>query len=236
MSYVLVTLMLGLLVLIHELGHLAAAGWAGIPVERFSAGFGPRVIGFHKGGTDYRLSLIPLGGYVMLRLEDEAGWSSLPLFKRLVFCLGGPAANLCAALVGIVLWKTTSHDMSLSSVLVEPVLALLSMIQQIVSGIPVLFQHPDKLSGIVGIVAAGGRSAGADLGRLTDFSILLSVNLAVFNLLPIPPLDGGRIFLSLLEKIHGPMRRLEMPLSVAGWLMVASLMLYATVLDIRHLV
>jgi regulator of sigma E protease len=58
-------------ILIHELGHFVFAKWAGVRVEVFSIGFGPRLVGWKRGDTDYRIALLPLGGYVkMLGQED----------------------------------------------------------------------------------------------------------------------------------------------------------------------
>ena len=54
----------------HELGHLWAAIVTGVRVEVFSLGFGQRLLGFHLGTTDFRLSAIPLGGYVRMHGED----------------------------------------------------------------------------------------------------------------------------------------------------------------------
>ena len=61
----------GVLVFLHELGHFLVAKWAGVRVEVFSLGFGPRLFGFHGPQTDYRVSLVPLGGYVKM-LGEEA--------------------------------------------------------------------------------------------------------------------------------------------------------------------
>ncbi|HEU5310688.1 MAG TPA: site-2 protease family protein, partial [Candidatus Eisenbacteria bacterium] len=59
-------LILGVLVLVHELGHFLVAKWLGVRVLQFSIGMGPRVVGFRRGGTDYRISALPLGGYVRM--------------------------------------------------------------------------------------------------------------------------------------------------------------------------
>lgn len=69
-----VALGIGLVIFVHELGHFLVAKKVGIRVETFSLGFGPRLLGFVRGGTDYRLSAIPLGGYVKMAGEnpDEA--------------------------------------------------------------------------------------------------------------------------------------------------------------------
>ncbi|HEY8998361.1 MAG TPA: site-2 protease family protein, partial [Edaphobacter sp.] len=59
-------IVLGIMVLVHEFGHFAVAKLCGIRVEVFSIGFGKRLFGFRRGETDYRLSLLPLGGYVKM--------------------------------------------------------------------------------------------------------------------------------------------------------------------------
>jgi regulator of sigma E protease len=59
-------LLLGVLVLVHELGHFLVAKWLGVRVISFSIGMGPRLFGFTKGGTDYRISALPLGGFVRM--------------------------------------------------------------------------------------------------------------------------------------------------------------------------
>ncbi len=65
-------ILLGVLIFVHELGHFWAAKAVGVGVERFSIGLGPRIWGFERGGTEYVLSAIPLGGYVKMQgMEDE---------------------------------------------------------------------------------------------------------------------------------------------------------------------
>src|SRR5437870_3759005 len=62
--------MLGVLVFVHEFGHYAVAKLFGVRVEVFSLGFGKRLWGFRRGDTDYRVSLLPLGGYVKMTGEN----------------------------------------------------------------------------------------------------------------------------------------------------------------------
>ena len=74
MTFVLIStvsmlVMLGVLVLVHEFGHFAVAKLCGVRVETFSIGFGKRLFGFRRGDTDYRVSLLPLGGYVKMAGE-----------------------------------------------------------------------------------------------------------------------------------------------------------------------
>ena len=62
---------LNVVVFIHELGHFMAARWAGVKVERFALGMGPRLFGFVKGETDYCICALPLGGYVKMLGQDD---------------------------------------------------------------------------------------------------------------------------------------------------------------------
>jgi regulator of sigma E protease len=98
---------LGSVVLFHEFGHYLVAKWLGITVEIFSVGFGPRIVGFRRGGTDYRLSCIPLGGYVKLKGEtleettsaDPGDLLSRPRWQRFLVFVMGAVFNLATALV-----------------------------------------------------------------------------------------------------------------------------------------
>lgn len=115
-------LILGVLVFVHELGHFLAAKWLGVRVLSFSIGMGPRVLGFRRGGTDYRISLLPLGGYVRMagdttEGEDRTGspdeFLEKPWWARAIISVAGPAANLVLALVvyiGLYLVGITSTD------------------------------------------------------------------------------------------------------------------------------
>ena len=74
MNYLAVFILINFLILVHELGHLFAAKLANIPIERFSIGFGPRLLTFKRGETEYCLSALPfIGAYVaMAGMEEEA--------------------------------------------------------------------------------------------------------------------------------------------------------------------
>lgn len=69
-----VVLFFGGSIFVHELGHFLAAKWRGLHIERFSIGFGPKIVSWNRGGVDYRISWLPLGGYVALpQLADMRG-------------------------------------------------------------------------------------------------------------------------------------------------------------------
>ncbi len=91
---------LGVIIFIHELGHHLVAKGFGMRVMTFSLGFGRRLWGFERGGTDYRLSLFPLGGYVKLSGEhpdehtgEPGDFLSHPRWQRVLVYLAGPAMN-----------------------------------------------------------------------------------------------------------------------------------------------
>lgn len=127
---VVVIIALGLMVFIHELGHFMAAKWMGVRVLTFSFGFGKRLFGVKRGeftwgplqeaeseGTDYRLSLLPLGGYVKMAGEDpsqtvsalegpagatrgdEGDFARHPRWQRFIIVVMGPVMNILLAIV-----------------------------------------------------------------------------------------------------------------------------------------
>ena len=98
--------LLGLMVLVHEWWHFIIARLVGVRVEIFSIGFGPRLTGIKRGATDYRISAVPLGGYVKMAgdqpgEEDRTGapdeFFSKPRWQRTLIVLGGPTVNLLTA-------------------------------------------------------------------------------------------------------------------------------------------
>ncbi len=235
MSYLFVFCAISILILLHEAGHFIAAKWVGVPIARFSIGLGRRLWGFSHNSTEYQLSLIPCGGYVLPAIADEEAFFLLPLTKRVLFALGGPAANILGSVLCLSLINISQYGISLDAALIHPLGETWQLAGQICAAVPVLFSSPDQLSGIVGIVAMGGKHVGMSMSHLLQFCAVLNVNLAIFNLLPIPPLDGGKIVMGVIERVCAPLRRLEPPLTIAGWVALIGLMLYATGLDISRI-
>jgi len=97
---------LAALIFVHELGHFLAARKVGVVVEKFALGFGPKIVGFTKGGTEYLIAAIPLGGYVKMKGEevgegeaDEQGsFSAAPVEHRLAIAFAGPLFNILFAI------------------------------------------------------------------------------------------------------------------------------------------
>jgi regulator of sigma E protease len=94
--------LIGIMILVHELGHFWAARFFKVKVEVFSFGFGPRLFGFQRGDTDYRLSLLLFGGYVKFAgdqpgeagANDPDGLLSKPRWQRLIILAAGPLMNV----------------------------------------------------------------------------------------------------------------------------------------------
>ncbi len=107
LAVLLLLLVTNVLILVHELGHLFAAKWAGMPVTSFSIGFGPALLGFRIGETRYQLALIPLGGFVRImgmqgtdeeRKQWPNGFAFQKVHRRMIVIVAGVAANAALAL------------------------------------------------------------------------------------------------------------------------------------------
>ena len=100
---------LGVLIFVHELGHFLVARFFGVGIEKFSLGFGPRIVGKTVGITDYRISAIPLGGYVKMVGEEpdaDIDPTDIPIsfthknvFKRIMIVAAGPLSNFLLAVI-----------------------------------------------------------------------------------------------------------------------------------------
>lgn len=351
-SIIAAILVLGFLILFHELGHFVVAKRAGVGVLKFSIGFGPKLFGFRVGRTDYVISAIPLGGYVKMVGEDPGeevdpqdetiAFQHQPLWKRMAIVAAGPGANIVfaflaftlvfaifgartpsdAAKVGAVIenmpaaaagLKTGDVISAVNGVSVEkwdklseairasagsPVTLLVQRqgttleiqvapeakpdknmfgetlgtayvigiergldqekvsplraigmgarqtawwVQTLLLSVAKMFQGriPAKdIGGPILIVQAAGQQARLGLEYLLHFMAVISINLGVLNLLPIPILDGGHFLFFLFEAI------LRRPLDIrhreiaqqVGLVLLVSLMAFAFYNDIARVV
>jgi regulator of sigma E protease len=296
----------GVLVVVHELGHFTVAKLSGIRVLEFAVGMGPRLVGLKQGETDYSLRLFPIGGYVrMAGMEpgaapDPRNFNARPMSARLATVLAGPFVNLLFALVvfavvmgvhgtatpnpkpvvgqvvagypaaragirpGDVILAIDRHPIRSWNAIVgalagkagqavevefrtptgavrtvtlrprpdpsegnRPVMGVvqevlyqrLSPLGAVESGLGQTFQltslivgsltnavargHAPPLQGVVGIAGMAGQAARAGWADLMAFTAVLSVNLAIFNLIPFPPLDGARLVFLGMEAVRG---------------------------------
>jgi regulator of sigma E protease len=351
-TFVATVIVLGVLISVHEFGHFLLAKLLGVRVEAFSLGFPPRLVHKQIGDTDYRLSVIPLGGYVKLLGEnpnDEVpeelqphSFMHHPLWHRFLIVLAGPTFNLLFAVIAfwavftfagipylttelgkvmddspaaqaglqkgdLVLsvnnqkvrrWqdlaesitksgekpvilnvkrgekvfsltltpqlmevpadmfgnKTKSFKIGVNAadrVEVERVGPAQAFIEgaeatwdysvQIVVGFYKLFAREVPLKALGGpilIAQAAGKTAEQGVAPLVQFMAILSVNLFLLNLLPIPVLDGGHLFFFTLEALRGKpvdVKHREMAQGV-GLMLILALMILVFYQDILRLV
>ena len=232
MNYLIVFVLINFLILIHELGHFIAAKLSNIPIERFSIGFGPKLWSFQKGQTEYRLSALPIAGYVLPKIQNEDDFFQIAPSRRIVFALGGPLANVILSIICLGFLNVLTTGFSFYAILLYPFVQIIKITSQLLYALPGLFSNPSQLAGVIGIVAIGGQFVAGDFLRILNLAVMLNINLAILNLLPILPLDGGKIVFCLLERIHRSLLKLRLPLTVTGWVLLLGLISYVTVIDV----
>jgi regulator of sigma E protease len=136
LPWILALLAFGLLVLVHELGHFLVCRAFGVRVEAFSIGFGPKLWGWTSGGTEFKISALPLGGFVKLagELQEEDGkqyapdeFMGKPWWVRSLVLLAGPAMNFLVPVLALALLYAT---------LGKPVLNGPALVRQVMAGKP----------------------------------------------------------------------------------------------------
>lgn len=341
-------LVLSFLVFFHELGHFLAARFFGVKVQVFSIGFGKQIYAKQWKGTLWQFALIPLGGYVKMKGQDDTkpglveegsdSYNNKTPWQRIVILFAGPFANFLLAAIlyfiialaganslspeigkiqenspamkagikegdvifkindteiktweeigktivssqgalkffikrdGKIIAKTIHPHISdaqnifrenikkrmigispapkLVTIYHNPISAIKFAWDKTIESSKMIFQGVQKLiQGIVPSSEIGGViSIGKVISDASESSIialfaitaLISVNLGVLNLLPIPALDGGHIMFNLYEIItkRKPSEKVFMYLTISGWVILASLMLLGIYNDINRL-
>lgn len=347
MTIIFFVLVFGLIVLAHEFGHFLLAKVNGIHVVEFAIGMGPKLVGFHKGDTDYVVRLLPIGGACMFEGEDglnqengeisEGAFNAAPVWARISSVLAGPLFNfLLAFLLALILVGFSGSDRPVIKEVLEDYPAAQAGIQpgdvirrmngeriylgreiyintylngeapmtieyeregQIytttvqpkyfpeedryligfgkygeyvdcknlsifkysyyevryslkatIKSLGMLLQgkaDKDDVAGPIGIAQVIGEvtEEAAPYGafvvflNIANIALLLSVNLGVLNLLPLPALDGGRLVFLLLEAVRGkpiPPEK-EGMIHFAGFVALMMLMVFVMYNDIVRL-
>lgn len=338
MKTVLITLLVfGLIIMIHELGHFIAAKLFKVRVNEFSLGMGPSLICRRFGETDYRLRLLPIGGFVAMEGEDEhsddvGAFCSRPAWQRFIILAAGAGMNLLLglAIIGLLVSRqelvgTTTvaqfypdavssewlqpndtilavngsrvngyHDLVFQmmrdqdgvmdftvkrgeeTLMLEGVRFEMTELSQGVRSIVLDFNFYgvektffnsleytfdwtvsvvkqvwysfgdivrgryglNQLSGPVGTSAAIGEAAAQGTSSLIMLLAFITINVGVFNLLPVPALDGGRLIFVLLELITGRAvpQKYESMIHAAGFLLLMVLVISVTFNDVIKLI
>jgi regulator of sigma E protease len=171
---------LGLVVVLHELGHFAAARAMGVEVEAFSIGWGPKIASFKRGGTEWRFSALPLGGYCKMKGEEsfqkaleskadeiprESGtfYGAAP-WRRIIIALSGPIANVIFAVIVFMVVSTIAYTTPTYS-------NRIVLLSEYDIGSPKLASYPADRAGL----KTGDRILEADGKEIKDFSDLLQM-------------------------------------------------------------
>lgn len=229
--------LLGFLVLIHESGHFFVAKLCKVKVNEFAIGFGPTIWSRQGKNTKYALRLIPLGGFVSMEGEDrrstkEGSFSEASILKRIAIVLAGGIVNIIFAI--LIFWCLSAYYVGFQNAFYNVGFFIKNMyegIVQIFTGKVTI----DQMMGPVGISNVVSQTSG-----VADFIYILSVislSLGVTNLLPFPPLDGGKVVLLIIEGIRRKpfSEKFEVALQSAGFLILITLSIFVTYNDILKL-
>lgn len=349
MSFLVSLIVISALIFFHELGHYFAARAMGVYVEVFSIGFGRKVASFKRWGTEWKLALIPLGGYVKMKGQDDSdptkksydsdSYNVKTPSQKIFILLAGPLANFVLAFVlyfvialggpnilspvigtvvkdspafiagletndtirsingtAIATWKEMAevietsegslnmeieragyiHFITLSPKITQSTNMFNEVIEKKMIGIAasgvshklelsvgetlsyaaeqtafastliftglkklIVGEVPaNELGGIISIVKLTSDATDAGWMSVLFFAALISVNLGVLNLLPIPALDGGHIMFNLYELIfrREVNEEIMVKLTIAGWMILFSLMGLGLYNDINRLI
>lgn len=232
-----IVFLLGFLILIHELGHFLVAKMFNVKIKQFAIGFGPTIWKKQGKETSYELKAIPLGGFVNMLgeeepVEDDRAYNKLSILNRMCILVAGGTVNIIFGLLVCAIIATSMLGLKNGLTFTGQFWGAT------VNGIVQLFTGnvgADQLVGIVGIsdmvVATNG---------LQEFAYMLaviSVSLGVTNLLPFPPLDGGKVFLLIIEAIRRkPLKQnIEVGIQMAGFFLLIGISIFVTYNDILRL-
>ncbi len=247
------------LITIHEAGHCLIAKLLGVRVNEFSVGMGPLLSQKEKNGTKYSFRLIPIGGYCALEGEfgedmtdeeiknfvdtDPTAFVNQPFWKQFLILLAGSAVNfIFGFLLIIVVYSIVAFgQVSFARILSVSWNDCFSLIRDIITFLGGLFNGSssvDDVSGIVGIVAIVADTASYGVLNVIYLVAILSVNLSIMNMLPIPGLDGGRIFVSIVKVLSGGRlsQKAENIINGIGMALLLLLIIFISVKDILKLV
>lgn len=211
MQAAIVILALGLIVIAHELGHFLTGLIFGVRAKSLGIGFGPTLLSRRFKGVDYRLNLLPLGGYV----DFEKRMEQVSPKQRLAVALGGVVANLILAVIlsvvfvlvfrtpltligDIVIWK-----LNLANTVVFTWQSFVSTMSLVWSGVAAMFapQGLAQMVGPIGIVSVGADLMKTNMLAIIPVAMIINANVFFINLLPFPGLDGARAVFSLIGLI-----------------------------------
>lgn len=222
---------------IHEGGHFLVAKICKVGVIEFAIGFGPKLYSKEIKNTKYTLRAIPLGGYVELLGMDKQSdainsYSNASFLKKILIILAGSFINIVFGLLVYFVLVTIYNDIPIAFEAIKQF--IFAIFQSLVQLFSTNFSM-EQLMGPVGISEMIVTTNG-----FTEYFYILaliSVSLGITNLLPIPPLDGGKLLFLLIEKIRRKALSVEAQLKIEAFCFLAliTLSIYVTINDITNI-
>jgi regulator of sigma E protease len=242
--------MFALLILVHELGHLISAKAVGVNVEEFALGMGPRLASFERGGTLYSVRPFPIGGFCRMEGEDEesespGAFNNRPIPARALVLFAGSLMNviLCILMLSILIFVYSDHHSVLTFFQsfghgFKATIELTKMMYEVLIQLFTGHASMNELTGPVGIVKAVSDSAKLGIAYVVQLAALISLNLGIVNLLPLPALDGGRIVFLIIRIFTGKRisDSLEGKIHLVGIVLLFGLMIYITFIDVGRFI
>lgn len=229
-----IAFLLGFLIFIHELGHFLVAKLFKVKIKQFAIGFGPTIWKKQGKETSYELKLIPMGGFVNMLgeeepVEDERAYNKKSIPQKIAILLAGGTVNIIFGLLVCIIIASSILGLK------NGIRFTGEFLGATFQGIGELFTGRIKADQLVGVV--GISDMVVETNDLRDFIYLMaviSVSLGITNLLPFPPLDGGKIFLLLIEAIRKkPLKqKTEIGIQMAGFVLLIGLSIFVTYNDI----
>lgn len=192
-----------LVILVHEFGHFLACKVFGVGTPIFSIGFGPALASIKLGTTTFQLAMLPLGGYVEISPTDLA---ALPYAPTVIIMLAGIIFNLLFT-YGIFLYLSTKYSPNEACIANNGGWRCWFGIPTRIQAVLKAFLTEEGQTGLIGpigIIRMIGHSAKLGIDFYLFILAIISINIAFFNLLPIPFFDGGKIAFYTFEKLAGP--------------------------------
>ncbi len=215
-------------------GHFLVAKLFNVKIKQFAIGFGPTIWKKQGKETSYELKAIPMGGFVNMLGEDEPvednrAYNKKSIIQKMCILVAGGAVNIIFGLLLCVIIASSILGFK------NGIRFTGNFLGATFEGIAQIFTGKVKVEQLVGVV--GISDMVIETNGFRDFAYMMaviSVSLGVTNLLPFPPLDGGKIFLLLIEAIRGkPLKQnTELGIQMAGFVLLIGLSIFVTYNDI----
>jgi len=227
--FIIAILSLSLILIIHEWGHFLFSRLFGVKVEEFGIGYPPRLFSFKKNGVVYSVNAIPFGALTQIyegekgKNEPESFWSK-STFQKIMILVAGPLFNILLAFLILTILFAVGFPQevvpfpifegevvikySVPQAMVHSIEFMGIILRESIIGMGQAFYNLffkaqiQDFVGPIGLVAISQQAVQLGVTQSLYFFALISYVLGIFNLLPIPALDGGRVFLILIEKIR----------------------------------